>query len=1021
MARRFLCVLLALTFLISVDCSFAENWICPGCKNEATGNFCSECGTAKPVMKSPDWICPNCGNNATGNFCNNCGTKRPETSKPESIDFEEQVDGLYVHAKEDGTSIYRSPNIEDEWAKVNIDYEFLLIAKSGNWLKISSTINSFVVYALEDEFTFSSKQYETIAPTPTPTQSITPTSTPIGKITPTPSTTPNTTLSPMATPFSAEGYSDVFVKGDFSCSYVDGGIIIVRYNGNSSYISISSTIEGKKVIGIASNAFRDCQTIDSITIWPRLTSIGDYAFAGCTRLTSISIPGSVTYIGVSAFEGCSSLTSATIWSGPTVIKERAFKDCIKLTSISIPGSVKTIEPYAFYNCSALTSATFWSGIECIGESAFWGCVKLQSVSIPSSTKLIEKSAFCGCKSLNSITFWGGTNIGDYAFQGCTKLRSISISRKTEYIGNYAFEGCSSLSSVITDSYTSIGVGAFDNCPALRNKPVYPRGTVPDETSSSINGSVTPTPTVFSQNHSNQDAVSIDQTPRPTITPNVISSSLPDQYTSGNYVDGGTLMSITWELYDTGLLIISGSGYLNSDSAWSRYKARIKYIFIESGIVDIGDNLFSSYTNLEGIDIPDTVKRIGYRAFYSCEKLHEITIPGNVKEIEDYAFAYSGLTSCIIEEGATTVSDYCFYYASDLESVKLPSTLTAIGLKAFYSCEKLHEVTIPGNVKEIEDYAFAYSGLTSCIIEEGATTVSDYCFYYASSLENVELPSTLTVIGFKAFYSCDVKVITIPSTILEIGQNAFNYNDDLQIVYYQGSESEWNDVNKHNSGIQEGVIVFNNPIEVSNSSDVFTIGDMYVFGMYEQDNNKSNGKEPIEWIILDVDVDGSILLLSKYALDAQPYHTKLRDTIWATCTLRQWLNKDFLDAAFTDEEQTKIKVAKIVNNGNPFYSREGSDDTEDKVWLLSISEINEYFKEDEDRLCAPTKYAAERGVALSKRYSVDGLSACFSWWLRSPGYRHDTAATITVDLVNGEDYCAVSYGWLGVRPVIVIMP
>ena len=62
----------------------------------------------------------------------------------------------------------------------------------------------------------------------------------------------------------------------------------------------------------------------------------------------------------------------------------------------------------------------------------------------------------------------------------------------------------------------------------------------------------------------------------------------------------------------------------------------------------------------------------------------------------------------------------------------------------------------------------------------------------------------------------------------------------------------------------------------------------VFGSYEQDGNKKNGKEPIEWEVLGEDENG-ILVVSRYILDCQPYNKSPSHVTWKTCTLRKWLN------------------------------------------------------------------------------------------------------------------------------------
>ena len=84
-----------------------------------------------------------------------------------------------------------------------------------------------------------------------------------------------------------------------------------------------------------------------------------------------------------------------------------------------------------------------------------------------------------------------------------------------------------------------------------------------------------------------------------------------------------------------------------------------------------------------------------------------------------------------------------------------------------------------------------------------------------------------------------------------------------------------------------------------------------FGKYEQDNNPDNGPEEIEWIVLE-EQDGNLLLLSRYGLDAVPYNDGNTETTWEDSTLRSWMNSDFLETAFTPEEQSAILVTAVSN-------------------------------------------------------------------------------------------------------------
>src|SRR5574344_486799 len=79
-----------------------------------------------------------------------------------------------------------------------------------------------------------------------------------------------------------------------------------------------------------------------------------------------------------------------------------------------------------------------------------------------------------------------------------------------------------------------------------------------------------------------------------------------------------------------------------------------------------------------------------------------------------------------------------------------------------------------------------------------------------------------------------------------------------------------------------------------------------FGNYWQTNDKN--KEIIRWKVLAKE-NGKILLISKYALDCKPYHKNSCNVTWEECTLRKWLNSEFINNAFSEEEQQIIVLTK----------------------------------------------------------------------------------------------------------------
>ena len=190
-----------------------------------------------------------------------------------------------------------------------------------------------------------------------------------------------------------------------------------------------------------------------------------------------------------------------------------------------------------------------------------------------------------------------------------------------------------------------------------------------------------------------------------------------------------------------------------------------------------------------------------------------------------------------------------------------------------------------------------------------------------------------------------------------------------------------------------------------------VGDKVTYGTYEQDNDTSNGKEDIEWLVLAKE-GNKLLLVSDKALDCQRYNESFDDVTWETCSLRKWLNTTFFNKAFSTEEQAIIQSTNVSSDKNPEYSTNPGNATQDQVFLLSITEAYKYFSSDSARLCEPTDFAVANGAWESDRGNCE-------WWLRSPGYYQNSAASVNDFVDVGEYGLTVDNNNLAVRPAIWI--
>ena len=187
------------------------------------------------------------------------------------------------------------------------------------------------------------------------------------------------------------------------------------------------------------------------------------------------------------------------------------------------------------------------------------------------------------------------------------------------------------------------------------------------------------------------------------------------------------------------------------------------------------------------------------------------------------------------------------------------------------------------------------------------------------------------------------------------------------------------------------------------------GDIIKFGNYLQYYNEPT---PIEWIVLEL-AGNTAKLITRNGVEIEPYNQdQCFGVTWENCTLRKWLNTEFLQRAFSKEEQARIEEVTVKADKNPRYTGVyPGHDTKDKVFLLSLVEAKKYFKTNEDRKCVPTRLAVCSGAWLSN------IGTCI-WWLRTPGVESRDAVLVHTDgaIWAFGDHVSMP---ASIRPVIVL--
>lgn len=264
----------------------------------------------------------------------------------------------------------------------------------------------------------------------------------------------------------------------------------------------------------------------------------------------------------------------------------------------------------------------------------------------------------------------------------------------------------------------------------------------------------------------------------------------------DFEDGGIYYNITSEttaeVTRNNFVLYSGDVEIPSvaDNAGKTYSVTM-----------IGSHAFYGCHNLASVSIPGSVTSIGVGAFYDCHNLASVSIPGSV----------------------TSVGECAFYDCYNLASVSIPSSVTFIGESAFENCKSLSYISVESGNKHYTDkegvlfnrdmtelMAFPIShAKTEYVIPSTVTSVGNRSFWSCSGLTSVTIPSSVTSIGENAFNGCHgLTSVTVPASVTSIGVSAFVNCQNLSSISVESGNSHYADKEGvlFNHGISE-LLVF----------------------------------------------------------------------------------------------------------------------------------------------------------------------------------------------------------------------
>lgn len=597
------------------------------------------------------------------------------------------------------------------------------------------------------------------------------------------------------------------------------------------FSELASVKLAESVYCINECAFALCEKLATVNFPKELQGIDRYAFYGCSALKSITVP-SAGWIEYGAFSG-SGLETVVIGNGVYGMQEACFASCSQLTEVTISNSVTELGAYVFYECTSLEKVTLPSNINVLQECLFYMCEKLQSVTIPS----------------------GVAAIMDECFYGCTTLTAVSIPENVLYIGSYSFSSCSSLTGhIVLDSVVSIGREAFcmtgiteitmKNADYIHSDAFYSCDDLQvinygKATDPGAYIYLSPSPTVnVPTNYVGSTWCGLEV----THTNDIPNAELKWQCVIYDYdyylrlttyaIDSGTL-SVSYrrvtllEGYGDGESVI-GMYYWSSNFPWKQFSSEITSVVIGDGISSVMtrfcENVYSltsvtfgrdveyiddyafTYTGIQKLVIPNSVRYIDPYAFQHCSQLTEVELGSSVEELDIMCFASATSLNKVTFHGMyEPYVDSDAFSGVDVSSVSVfvPELYTSDVFGPFTNIKKeLTETTFEGRCNYDLSYVVDLSaGITSGklvikALENREGIIADYYYYgkevpwkkYSSMITEIVIEEGVTEIQSNAFVDYPLLVsVTIPGTVSSIYSYAFQNCPLLTDVKYLGEE------------------------------------------------------------------------------------------------------------------------------------------------------------------------------------------------------------------------------------------
>ena len=259
--------------------------------------------------------------------------------------------------------------------------------------------------------------------------------------------------------------------------------------------------------------------------------------------------------------------------------------------------------------------------------------------------------------------------------------------------------------------------------------------------------------------------------------------------------------------------------------------------------------------------------------------------------------------------------------------------------------------------------------------------------------------------------------SLPSPSLKFKWSSYDYYMEGNIASYM----YYQDIDYDNDGLYDYRGVYlkaYRPLNYNNASP--TTNAIQETNGYLTDIVYWFSYDKIEWDIL-AEAMGQAVIITNMILDSQDFYPSKSDqkfshngsigytSNYELSNIRKWLNDNFYNTAFNNFEKELINITNVDNRRDNEYA---CNNTQDKIYLLSLAEANTYYSNIKERQAKGSDYANSQGLFTVVKQIYSPYLGYSCWWLRSPSNQLTSLEIITDGKIIGADSSDSSRG---VRP------